>query len=147
MRQARYNAVAASVHGKIYVFGGMYDLNQTQLHTVECFDPLSNTWQTMSPMPVPLDWGHSIVTFGGSRCYIIGINLTKHRDQTDKLTPPGEYLELSCFDVSTNLWETLPSPSLRAKWSCESFPSIATFRGSVLGCSVQSAGLYTHRWL
>ena len=57
------------------------------VNTVECFDPDSNTWQTMSPMPVPLDWGHSIVTFGGSRCYVIGIDLTKHRDQTDKLNP------------------------------------------------------------
>merc|ERR1712023_343986 len=95
-------------------------------------------------MPVPLTWGCSVVTFGGSRCYVVGIHLNEHTNEI----PFGECPSLSCFDVSKNCWNTLPSPSLRVKksFACFPFPSISTFRGSVLGYSVQSIGSDADVW-
>ena len=47
--------IAVSLNEKIYVSGGYYrdvPCGENHLNTVECFDPVSNTWQIMSPMPV-----------------------------------------------------------------------------------------------
>ena len=68
--EARQQAVVVSSNQKIYVFGGKsgnesfghYDLN-----TVERFNPISNIWQTVSPMPFMCDWGCCVVSFGGTR--------------------------------------------------------------------------------
>ena len=75
MNQARYHAVVASVHGQILVFGGMYANSwskQYYLSSVECFDPVSNTWHNVNPMPAPFERGSSVITVGGTRCYVIG---------------------------------------------------------------------------
>ena len=133
MLRARYNVVAATLHGKIYVFGSTdEDSHNTHysLNTVECFNPVSNTWQTISPMPAPLALGSSVVTFGGTYCYII--------EQDDMLD-----ISFSSFDVSTNSWKRLPLPAQTAMWP---FTSIVALRGSVLGSNVLSTGSNPRRW-
>ena len=111
---------------------------QSYLDTVECFNPVSNTWQSINPMIAPLKRGCSVVTFGGTHCYVIGQTLTtsfSENWQTDNLILPDQHSSYSCFDVSTNSWD-IPSSPLGCQWV--NFPMIAAFGGSILGHTVRS---------
>ena len=67
----------------IYVFGGK---DGQLLTTLEFVDPISGAWQTVSPMPAPLERAFSVAALGGSkRMYVIGW------DPTQVFCPAKEY--------------------------------------------------------
>ena len=53
MPTARSNLAAGVMDGKLYAVGGYYtdDETDTNLSTVEVYDPAANTWATAAPMP------------------------------------------------------------------------------------------------
>jgi N-acetylneuraminic acid mutarotase len=68
----RDNAVALTILGKIYVFGGRNRFITDALNTVEVFDPLTNTWNIVSQMITPrrtfiaaLVGGLRVIVMGG----------------------------------------------------------------------------------
>ncbi len=73
MPTPRHGLDMASVHGKIYVIGGMGTEASIwePLNTVESYDPKSNEWSKKENMPTPRDgYGYSvinnkIIVFGG----------------------------------------------------------------------------------
>jgi hypothetical protein len=73
MPTARGGLAAAALHGKLYVFGGeWFDQGESGVFAeVEEYDPVSNTWRTLAPMPVPRHGmgaaavGDSIFVIGG----------------------------------------------------------------------------------
>ena len=88
MPQARYWPAAATLNGKIYVFGG--ENASGSLTTLECFDPLSGEWQILSPMPVALYRGFYVAALGGSmRMHACGTVESNGR------------FAVSCFDTCT----------------------------------------------
>ena len=134
MPQARYCTAAATMQERIYVFGGRHGFLGTAdeyLPTLECFDPTSGAWQTLSAMPASLETCFSVAALRGStRMYLIG--------HTTELRGRGSSrLALSCFDASSGSWETLPYPKPRrcAHWPT---PSVTATPGTVLGTSVLS---------
>ena len=136
MKVPRFHAIVATLLGKIYVFGGVRQTLNNRWHylnTAEWFDTKSNTWKTMNPMLHELEIGSSVITFGGTRCYVLGANLNSY----------NIHPSFSCFDARTNSWEILPSPKLYVKWP---FPSTTAWRGAVLGYSIVSTGSHGARW-
>jgi N-acetylneuraminic acid mutarotase len=57
MPTARGAHAAAVIDGKIHLFGGAYrklfNLVDTDAH--EVYDPATDTWETLSPLPTPRD--------------------------------------------------------------------------------------------
>lgn len=60
----RAGCAAATVEGKIYVFGGEGNVNSASgnFDDVEAYDPLTDTWEILPPMPNPR---HGIQAAGG----------------------------------------------------------------------------------
>jgi len=68
---ARSDLAAATVGGKIYVFGGC-DASGTFLSDVDVYDPETNTWTTgLAPMPTARAGMYAVATKGGT-VYVIG---------------------------------------------------------------------------
>lgn len=53
MPTARENLVAGAVDGILYAIGGWNSaqIGQSELHTIEAYDPATNSWSTRAPMP------------------------------------------------------------------------------------------------
>jgi len=67
---ARSGFGAASLNGKLYVFGGEDLVNLVIVPTVEEYDPISDIWREVTPMTLPRH-GMGAVTIGNS-IFIIG---------------------------------------------------------------------------
>jgi N-acetylneuraminic acid mutarotase len=74
LNQGRTGFAACQYQGKIYVFGGTSDANTTgaeALSSVECYDPATNAWTTLPPLPKALYYltgaqiGGKMYLFGG----------------------------------------------------------------------------------
>jgi N-acetylneuraminic acid mutarotase len=61
---------AATVNGKIYVFGGIPNDNSDVAATVEEYDPNTDTWTVKSTMPAPA-WNMAIAAVNG-KIYVFG---------------------------------------------------------------------------
>jgi N-acetylneuraminic acid mutarotase len=59
----------AELNGKIYAIGG-FRANGSSATTVEVYDPASDSWQTVAPLPVGLN--HPLAASVGNRLYVIG---------------------------------------------------------------------------
>ena len=72
MPTARGGNTAAALHGKLYVFGGEFFTTSTRgvFEENEEYDPATNTWQTMAPMPVPRHGLGAVAV--GDTIFIIG---------------------------------------------------------------------------
>ncbi|MCF7757964.1 hypothetical protein KQ941_26330 [Paenibacillus xylanexedens] len=72
MLTARSWASSVALDGKIYVFGGGALVNgtSTSLSSVECYDPISNTWSLKNKMPITAN-GAAAALVGG-KVYILG---------------------------------------------------------------------------
>ncbi len=68
---ARSDLAAATVGGKIYVFGG-FDNTGAVLNTVDVYDPVTDTWTSgLAPMPTARGAMYAVGSSGG-RIYVIG---------------------------------------------------------------------------
>ena len=65
----RSGIVAATLGGKIFVFGGEYDRRNRA--NVESYDPVNNQWQSWAPMPTARH-GHGAAVIGNSIYVISG---------------------------------------------------------------------------
>ena len=55
LETGRNDHATSAAGGKVYVFGGQKNLFET-LPSVECYDPLKNSWTTMTPLPIARQW-------------------------------------------------------------------------------------------
>jgi len=98
---------AASVGGLIYAVGGRdgFQFGQgTIFGTNEVYDPSTDTWTALAPMPTPLSDVYATVGFDG-KVYVLG-------GATGPTTVTGM---VQIFDPTTNTWSTgAPMPTPRA---------------------------------
>jgi N-acetylneuraminic acid mutarotase len=97
---ARQEVAVAEAGGKVYVIGGIG--GGTTLSSVEQYDPLSDTWRFVAPLPQPLH--HPAAASTGNAIYVIG----GYGDLT--FTPTASVYR---YDVAADRWTRvtdLPSP-------------------------------------
>lgn len=70
MNQARRNHAAVALGGKIYVFGGMPPASRLPTRAAECYDPETDRWEELEPLPMPLHL-HAAAALGGN-IYLFG---------------------------------------------------------------------------
>ncbi|MDD3394218.1 MAG: kelch repeat-containing protein [Anaerotignum sp.] len=94
------------VDGKIYVFGVIPDETETRKSITEVYNPSTNTWTILTPMPTPRDGFQTevidgkIYAIGGYSGAFIG-----NPSRVDSLSSAEVY------DPSTDTWTTLASMS------------------------------------
>ncbi|MDR0372061.1 MAG: hypothetical protein LBI79_00635 [Nitrososphaerota archaeon] len=89
MRQPRTSLGVIAVDGKIYAIGGsiVTDIvHREVVGTNECYDPVTNTWITLAPMPTPRS-NFAITAYQG-KIYCIDDRLTE------------------VYDIATDSWST-----------------------------------------
>jgi N-acetylneuraminic acid mutarotase len=69
MNEARQEVAVAALDGKIYVIGGIR-MNGSTADTVEAYDPATDTWQFVAPLPLPLH--HTTAAVVEDKLYVIG---------------------------------------------------------------------------
>ncbi|MEE9224828.1 MAG: kelch repeat-containing protein [Bacteroidota bacterium] len=85
--------IAIAMHnGNIYVFGGLGS-NGSTLTTAERYDPAADTWETIAPLPVPLN--HAAAATAGGKIYVVG------GSQTFPLEPESFVFE---YDPKVGFW-------------------------------------------
>lgn len=105
----RDNPGSAVLDGKIYVFGGRNreangNTIQGAMKTVEMFDPATNIWTEMTPMPT------------GRRAMSVGVIDGKAQvagGELNENTPTGVFEQNEEYDPATNTWRPLtnvPTP-------------------------------------
>ncbi len=67
---ARHESAAASVGGKMYVFGGFYTTSVQATSRVDAFDPVTHTWTRAADMPEALT--HSGQAVDGQTIWLVG---------------------------------------------------------------------------
>ncbi|MCL2288400.1 MAG: hypothetical protein FWC33_04405 [Candidatus Bathyarchaeota archaeon] len=102
MNRARANLGVAVVDGKIYAIGG-YTVEDNNFVAVfvgtnECYDPVSNTWVTLEPMPTPRA-GFAIATYQG-KIYCIG------GDNSAEEGMPNGLCSNEFYDPITDSWSS-----------------------------------------
>ncbi|HXI11820.1 MAG TPA: kelch repeat-containing protein [Thermoanaerobaculia bacterium] len=98
--EARQEVAVATAGGKIYLIGGIG--NGRVLTSVEQYDPVTNQWRFVSPIPQPLH--HSAAVAIGESIYLIGGYRTLAFDPTDAVYR---------YDIGSDRWQSvarLPSP-------------------------------------
>jgi hypothetical protein len=99
----RFGHAAATVEGKIYVFGGKSTVNTAVFGTLEVYDPAANSWTTESPMPTARGLLSASVVNG--RIYAIGGTLSPGSQQFDTV---------EMYDPATDNWAAKsPMPTAR----------------------------------
>jgi len=68
--QARIEAMAASVGGKFYIFGGFINSMLTATTSLDVYDPGANAWSSGATLPQALT--HSAIATSGQFVYILG---------------------------------------------------------------------------
>jgi N-acetylneuraminic acid mutarotase len=92
-------AACASIDGKIYVMGGIRNLDYNGLKTVEVYDTNTGTWTQLTDMPTRR-WGHSAVALNG-KIYVFG-GVTFGSSNI-------VYKSVEMYDPQTNSWTTKSS--------------------------------------
>jgi N-acetylneuraminic acid mutarotase len=93
----------AVVNGRLYMFGGYYDFSTTPTAKMHVYDPATNAWSALAPLPQAAT--HMGVASDASSIYVAGGY------------PPGAggtgqiYATRSVwrYDVATNTWSAMPS--------------------------------------
>lgn len=72
MSAVRAGATASVVNDKIYVIGGYYNegSNRKRSNVIEEYDPTTDSWKTLTPMPTARSWATSAVI--GDEIYVFG---------------------------------------------------------------------------
>jgi N-acetylneuraminic acid mutarotase len=99
MPTARAYSAIASYQGKVYVIGGLAGRTNDTSEGVpsavnEVYDPLTNSWETKSPLPVPRMRITASAVNG--KIYVFG-------------GASGGTREMFVYDVATDTWSTKPS--------------------------------------
>jgi N-acetylneuraminic acid mutarotase len=105
MNQARASLGAVVVDGKIYAIGGYKAWNRSTDNAVgtnEVYDPATNSWTILAPMPTPR-WGFAIVAWQG-KIYCMGGSSFDEQGQSVSLRVNEIY------DIATNSWTTKEMP-------------------------------------
>lgn len=93
----------ALINGKIYVPGGIVNNSGIPTNSVEVYDPSTDSWSEISPMPEALHH-HTAVELNGKLYIIGGYNAQLFSSQTDKVQE---------YDPQTGIWtekQSLPYP-------------------------------------
>ncbi|AGP33963.1 Kelch repeat-containing protein [Sorangium cellulosum] len=93
----------AALNGKIYLLGGMIgEFPWTAVGDAFEYDPGSDTWTEIEPMPEGTERGSAAVGVEGTKIYLAG--------GLRSLTPRFQdtVLDVSSYDVATGAWEALP---------------------------------------
>ncbi|MCA1656948.1 MAG: hypothetical protein LC713_04450, partial [Actinobacteria bacterium] len=105
-------ATASGRDGRIYLFGGTPDLNQLDeyghfadeyLATVQSYDPCTDSWQALPPMPGGGRAGLTASVGPDGRIYVVGGSFLYGTKQVEVYTPG--------LGSTPGRWETLPSMS------------------------------------
>lgn len=105
MSQARYGLGVVAVEGKIYAIGGATSFNTYDgsmggfVGTNECYDPKTDTWTTLKPMPTPRCC-FAIAAYQG-KIYCIGGNAVG-----EMMWPTWGCGVTEVYDIATNSWST-----------------------------------------
>jgi N-acetylneuraminic acid mutarotase len=75
--QERFEAAAASLHGKVYILGGISDLcpdgsAACTLDRVDAYDPATGTWSAAPPLPPGAPHHHLALAVVGDTVYVLG---------------------------------------------------------------------------
>jgi N-acetylneuraminic acid mutarotase len=94
----------AGADGKLYAIGGWNARNSSNdaipLSTVEAYDPATNTWATMAPMPTPR------FQLAGA---VLGVNIYAIGGESEST---NDLANVEVFDTTSNAWTALaPMPS------------------------------------
>jgi N-acetylneuraminic acid mutarotase len=140
MPTARWFLMAAEVGGKIYAIGGIAGTgNQRKdLDVVEVYDPASDTWTVLDPMPTPRS--NAGVAVLGERIFIIGGR-----------TRQGASARVDVYDPANNQWLSAPSldQSLTSLAVCVFDNKIYAIGGAQGGTVLSSTRVYspqTEKW-
>jgi N-acetylneuraminic acid mutarotase len=104
MPTARQGAATAAEGGRLYVIGGSTGTgagNGTVVGSAEAYDPASDSWTTLAPMPSPRFQSHGAAQIGG-KIYVAGGRLCS-------CIPGGNTNSLFIYDVLTNTWSQGPN--------------------------------------
>lgn len=94
----RFEAQGLTLDGKLYVFGGFYnDRIQATLQS-DVYDPATNTWTRLTPLPEKLT--HAGQATDGRLIYLAGGFVGNH--------PGGSSHKLWVYDVAANSWSEGP---------------------------------------
>src|SRR5690349_21719799 len=69
LKMARQEIAVAAFAGKLYAFGG-YGADHSTLNSAEVYDPATNQWNWIAPMPVALN--HPAAAVLDDKIYVIG---------------------------------------------------------------------------
>jgi len=99
MPTARTEVAGAVLDGKIYVIGGFEEQGEAT-DIVEVYDPQTDRWDRVSPLPIPLE--HTAVSTYNGKLFVVGgyTIVDEERTPTDKLFS---------YNPSTDKWEELKS--------------------------------------
>ena len=101
---ARFESASASIGGKLYVFGG-YDKNILAMSRSDVYDPATNRWSPIAPMPQPIT--HAGVAQDGAVVYFAGGFVGERSFVTTA--------DVWKYDARTNAWSRFtPLPERRA---------------------------------
>ncbi len=99
LKTARNHAVSGVIDGKLYVVGGRGPGHEgddaSNIAAVEVYDPASDAWSDVAPLPTPRSGGAAAVL--GGKLYVLGGGL------------PGNtiYKTVERFDPATGAWQKL----------------------------------------
>ena len=69
MSSPRSEIADALLNNKIYIIGAFE--NGHSINTVEVYDPLSDKWSSVAPLPQPLDHAAAAASYNG-KMYVVG---------------------------------------------------------------------------
>jgi N-acetylneuraminic acid mutarotase len=101
MSQARFGLGVIAVNGKIYAIGGSTEIGLKNSLTGinDRYDPVTDTWTTLEPMPTPRT-NFAIVAYQG-KIYCMGGRSFERGTQI-------ECAVVEVYDIATNDWSTKP---------------------------------------
>ncbi|MFP5458394.1 MAG: kelch repeat-containing protein [Bacteriovoracia bacterium] len=99
----RFNASSTMVNGKLLVWGGQ-DVVGNRFSDGALFDPVTNTWTTLSPSFPPPPLSEAMVTTDGQRIYFRGGRFDNVNNSSQTFM----------YDLATNQWDALPFTNLPA---------------------------------
>ena len=123
MIAARAAHVTVEYAGKLYAIGGVR--GGTVVGTTEVYDPLSDAWTSLTPMPTPRE--HLSAAAIGDRIYVVGGR------------NPGNVNTLEAYSPSTNTWERLTDmPTARGGLAA------AAYNGKLYVFGGENPGVFPH---
>jgi N-acetylneuraminic acid mutarotase/fibronectin type 3 domain-containing protein len=104
----RWEAQNFTYNGKMYLFGGFTDHNYDATSEGDVYDPTTNTWTTITTIPVAGGLTHSAVRVVGDTVYFAGGDVGTFTHGLTSTTGTNQVLS---YNITTNTWgATTPLP-------------------------------------